>query len=105
MSNTAMIIDAFARLGLHLAAQLKISRTNFKGGVAANVSDLDSPVFPSVAHNRHRVAELFGSLRVSTHFDLIFLPGVNRISDSSTSINFEFIKLTHLFGSSLTHFF
>ena len=68
MSNTAMIIDAFARLGLLLTAQFKISRMNFKGGVAANVSDLDSPVFTSVAHNRHRVAELFGSFHVSTHF-------------------------------------
>ena len=32
----------------------------------------------SVAHNRHRIAELFGSSRVSTHFDQIFLPGVDR---------------------------
>ena len=57
-----------------------------RGWVAANVSDLDSPVFTSVAHNRHRIAGLFGSFRVSTHFDQIFLPNVTRISDSSTSI-------------------
>ena len=68
MSNTALIIDAFARLGLKLAAQLKISRTNFKGGIAANVSDLDSLVFTSAAHNRHRIAELFGSIRVFKPF-------------------------------------
>ena len=57
-----------------------------KGGVAANVSDLDSLVFTSVAHNRHRIAELFGSFRVSTNFGQIFLPGVDCISASSTSI-------------------
>ena len=50
------------------------------------MSDLDSPVFTSVAHNRHRIAELFGSFRVSTHFDQIFLLRVDRISDPSTSI-------------------
>ena len=51
------------------------------------MSDLDSLVFTSVAHNnRHRIAELFASFRVSTHFDQIFLPGFDRISDSSTSI-------------------
>ena len=48
------------------------------------MSDLDSPVFTSVAHIRHRIAELFGSLRVSTHFHQIFLPSVDRISDSSS---------------------
>ena len=57
-----------------------------KDGVAANVSDLDSLVFTSVAHNRHRIAELFGSFRVWTNFGQIFLPGVDCISASSTSI-------------------
>ena len=50
------------------------------------MSDLDSPVLTSVAHVRHRIAGLFGSVRVYTHVDRIFLPGVIRISDSSTSI-------------------
>ena len=50
------------------------------------MSDLGSPGLTSVAHNRHRIAGLFESFRVSTHVDQVFLPGVTRISDSSTSI-------------------
>ena len=67
MSSTA-ISSTRCLAWLYLAAQLKISRTNFKSGVAANVSHLNSPVFTSVAHNRHRIAELFGSFRVFNPF-------------------------------------
>ena len=51
-----------------------VSRSNFRGKIAANVSDLGSPVFTSVAQNRYRIAGLFGSFRVSTQFDQIFFP-------------------------------
>ena len=58
---------------------------NFSGGVAANVSDLTSPVLISVAQSLDRTAGLAGPLRVWTHLDQIYLFGVIDISDSSTS--------------------
>ena len=60
----------------------------------------------SVAHNRHRIVELFGSFRVSIYFDQISLPGVDRISDSSTSILTSNSSNSRTsFGTSLSHFF
>ena len=73
-------------LGLVARCPSRNQSHEFQSGVAASVSVLDSAVFISAAHNRHRIAERFGSFLVSTHFNQIFLPGVDCISDSLTHI-------------------
>ena len=74
-----------------------------KAGVPQTCQILVSPVLTSVAHNRHCIAGLFGPFRVSTPFYrfscLVSLASLIRRPP------FEFIKLSHLFGSSLSHFF